>query len=194
MKSAIQEKISPESLHQLRWSPSLFKGGLFQNKKNLFCICAYTDVKQVPKGTPNKSLCVRYVVQIFWHIAQKFRRHDPYQWRWEYVTDEMRQGLRHGVCSPTGGLSQPPRAGATGRWTAPPGRRPQATVPVSQVMAWEWRSTRGPTPAPANDKPRRGVISATSTCPGSWVCGSEDVCAPEGCQTSLWPPRSWSSL
>ena len=25
----IQEKISLESLHQLRWSPSLFKGGLF---------------------------------------------------------------------------------------------------------------------------------------------------------------------
>jgi hypothetical protein len=47
VKSAIQEKISPESLHQLRWSPSLFKRGLFQNKKNLFCICAYTDVKQV---------------------------------------------------------------------------------------------------------------------------------------------------
>nr|DAM14122.1 MAG TPA: hypothetical protein [Caudoviricetes sp.] len=29
VKPAIQEKISPESLHQLRWFPFLFKGGLF---------------------------------------------------------------------------------------------------------------------------------------------------------------------
>ncbi|WP_443721457.1 hypothetical protein, partial [Ruminococcus callidus] len=68
-----QEKISPESLHQLRWSPSLFKGGLFQNKKNLFCICAYTDVKQVLREHRIK-LVRKMRRQIFWQIAQKFRR------------------------------------------------------------------------------------------------------------------------
>ena len=86
------------------------------------------------------------------------------------VTDEMRQvydtvlqaqlaGMRrppHRASSPA---STPPGPGPLERpWTAPPGTSSgrRATVPVSataSATAWEWRSTRGPTPLPPTTSP-----------------------------------------
>ena len=74
------------------------------------------------------------------------------------VTDEMRQVYDTVLQAQLAGIAAA-RAGATERpWTAPPGTSSgrRATVPVSataSATAWEWRSTRGPTPLPPTTSP-----------------------------------------
>ena len=116
------------------------------------------------------------------------------------VTDEMRQSTTR-CCRPNWRVSQPPGPGPLERpWTAPPGTSSgrRATVPVSataSATAWEWRSTRGPTPLPPTTSPcpPGAVISAE---PGIYLPGKlgvriEDVLylTPEGCQNLTLAPK-----